>query len=137
MTEDTIMPRTSPITGARTVFAVSILVLAACAADGPQRQPAGGAGAVSLVDYACDSGARIQASYPADHVAVVSYRDQIHEMTRARSASGTRYVADGLEWWTKGAGADATAILSARSARSAGGDSGERLERCRALRSAG
>ena len=79
---------------------------------------------VTLLTYRCESGAMIRATYPTDAIALVRYRGQTRQMRVARAASGVRYVDDGLQWWTKGTGAGATAVLSERA------DGGTALERC-------
>lgn len=52
--------------------------------------------------YNCESGVRITASYPDTDSARVTYLGREHSMRIDVSASGSRYVGDLLEWWTKG-----------------------------------
>ena len=52
--------------------------------------------------YACADGAVLKARYPDDKTAVVEYGGQTRTLTVAMSASGARYVGEGLQWWTKG-----------------------------------
>lgn len=54
------------------------------------------------ISYQCDSGNRIIVTYPANETAEVKYMGDMYPMTIAISASGARYVGDGLVWWTKG-----------------------------------
>jgi len=75
---------------------------------------------ITLVRYACDDNAVVQASYPTPDMAVVQYGDNTYEMQSARSADGARYVGDTLEWWTKGNGPGSTATLFARADSGAG-----------------
>jgi|GEM_PF-625995 len=113
--------------------ATTALLLAGCAHDGNSVGEAA-AEAVSLVQYQCESGARIQASYPANNVAVVRYQGETHQMAVTRSASGARYTSDQLEWWTKGSGAGSEGTLFTHNAD---GTSGDIVERCKAVNSAG
>ena len=78
------------------------------------------------VAYRCESGRTIQATYTSS-TAEVSYEAKMLRMTVAMSASGARYVGDGMEWWTKGTGAGSTGTLSLQKP---GGTTGEALERC-------
>ena len=54
------------------------------------------------ISYQCDSGNRIIVTYPTTDTAEVKYMDDKYQMKIAISASGARYVGDGLVWWTKG-----------------------------------
>lgn len=62
-------------------------------------------------DYRCESGATIRAAYRPPDAATVQYGEHVQHMRIAVSASGARYVGDTLEWWTKGSGAGASALL--------------------------
>ncbi|ERJ17944.1 hypothetical protein T35B1_12407 [Salinisphaera shabanensis T35B1] len=70
--------------------------------------------AVQLLTYRCDSGATVRATYPTDTVALVRYQDTTQQLQVVRAASGVRYLNEDLEWWTKGSGEGATAMLSKR-----------------------
>jgi membrane-bound inhibitor of C-type lysozyme len=79
-------------------------LLAACAA------PAGPAGTESgirlpaeHVVYRCVSGSTVDAAFTHDS-AIVHYAGRTHRLGQAISASGARFVGDGLVWWTKGSG---------------------------------
>ena len=54
------------------------------------------------ISYQCDSGNRIIVTYPDNDTAEVKYMDDTYQMKIAISASGARYIGDGLVWWTKG-----------------------------------
>jgi membrane-bound inhibitor of C-type lysozyme len=56
----------------------------------------------NLHTYQCESGETISAAYPSVDFAVVQYQGNIYSVTIAVSASGSRYVGEGLEWWSKG-----------------------------------
>ena len=103
----------------------ALLLAAGCAssADRPAPAQAAPAPAVKLLTYRCESGARVRATYPTDSVALVRYQGETRQLQVARAASGIRYIDDDLEWWTKGTGAGATAVLSRL-------DSDNVLERC-------
>ncbi len=76
--------------------------------------------------YSCDSGVRVTATYPDTDSARVTYLGREHSMRVDVSASGTRYVGDLLEWWTKGT--EGTLLQ-----RNASGDSNV-LEHCKQQR---
>lgn len=63
------------------------------------------------VVYACENGKSLTARYRDDR-ATVDYDGRRIEMRTAVSASGARYVGDGLQWWTRGADEGAVAPLS-------------------------
>lgn len=75
----------------------------------------------------CESGRRIQVSYPSDSAAVVVHEGRTLRMTLAVSASGARYVGGGLEWWTKGSGPGSPGTLFRHLDD---GTSGEAVEQC-------
>lgn len=58
--------------------------------------------AVDLIRYECEDGSTVQAIYPRIDTAEIEYDGQVIEMQIAVAASGSRYVGDGWEWWTKG-----------------------------------
>lgn len=82
-----------------------------------------GAAASTTYHYQCESGEKVSVSYPNTELAHVHYQGNSHTMHIAVSGSGSRYVGDGLEWWTKGSGAS---IFR----HEADGSSGESLESC-------
>ena len=101
--------------------------LAGCAHAPPATEPAAGGTVVSgPVTYRCESGRTLQASYTSN-TAEVRYEGKTLRMTVAMSASGARYVGDGMEWWTKGTGPGSTGTLSLQEP---GGTTGEALEKC-------
>lgn len=77
--------------------------------------------------YRCESGEAIEAAYPTTSTAIVEYKGETYRMEVARSASGARYIGDGLVWWTKGTGSGAEGSLF----RAEGDDeTGELVEQC-------
>lgn len=92
----------------------------AIASPQPQSAPA-------TRSYRCESGETVNATYPSTDTATIQYKGQNHEMRIAVSGSGTRYVGDGLEWWTKGSGAGAAGTLFRHQAD---GTTGEIVETC-------
>lgn len=118
------------LTGALAIAAATVFVAGCAHESGPADTVNDAAeNAVSLVHYRCESGAQIQASYPAENVAVVEYRDETYRMDIARSASGARYTGDRYDWWTKGMGPGATATLATHTDNGPG----DTVERCRQL----
>lgn len=85
------------------LFLLLVLPLAACSTldsnDINQNLMPLPTGAVS---YQCDSGNRIIATYPTTETAEIGYMQETILMQIAVSASGARYVGNGLVWWTKG-----------------------------------
>lgn len=79
---------------------VSAMLLAGCA-HLPQGQ-ASHTIKSKLHAYQCESGESISVAYPSTDLAAVQYKGKIYSMTLAVSASGSRYVGQGLEWWSKG-----------------------------------
>ncbi|MFT4253082.1 MAG: MliC family protein [Caulobacter sp.] len=98
------------------VAGLAVLVLVACerkteapkpapTPDGLARSPAPAAPvapAAREIVYACADGTALKARYPDDKTAVVEYGGKTRTLTVAMSASGARYVGEGLQWWTKG-----------------------------------
>lgn len=77
----------------------------------------------NAVSYQCDSGNRIIATYPTTETAEILYQEETIPMQIAISASGARYVGDGLVWWTKGQ--DGTLLKAVN-----GNETGDLIERC-------
>lgn len=83
----------------------------------------------SAQQYQCDSGETVAAIYPTDDSATINYQGRVYTMNIAVSASGARYVGEGLEWWTKGNGSGSEGTLLQHQAD---GTSGVSLEYCTA-----
>lgn len=77
--------------------------------------------------YRCKSGETIAAVYSTPDTASVQYKGRDYRMKITVSASGARYVGNGLEWWTKGTGQGAEGTLLRHLDD---GTSGEIIERC-------
>jgi len=104
-----------------------VALLAGGCAPGPE--PAAQApGPGDKLTYYCESGAKVVVSYPDTDSAIVEYEGHTYEMKIAVSGSGSRYVGDELEWWTKGSGEKATAALFTHLAD---GTSGKMVESCK------
>ena len=91
----------------------SVLFLFACsnAPQGSVIAPPPAVEASSTHDYTCQTGEAIAATYPSTDSATVKYKARNYDMKIAVSASGARYVAEDLEWWTKGSGHGSEATL--------------------------
>lgn len=83
--------------------------------------------------YHCDSGQRIAAHYPDTERVHLLYQGQRYTLVIAISASGARYVGQGLQWWTKGQEGSLFALADAANAAdaAANADSAPALEQCR------
>ncbi|HMM54904.1 MAG TPA: MliC family protein [Candidatus Desulfobacillus sp.] len=77
--------------------------------------------------YRCESGRAITARYPDTETAVIEHAGKTSTLRIAISASGARYVGDGLVWWTKGSGPGAEGTLYRHEANDS---AGEVLESC-------
>lgn len=122
----------SPIIRPALLTPASVLLVSACAgtpqhsADAPMPEST----AASAQQYRCESGATLTARYPSTDAASIKYQDKHYDMQIAVSASGARYVADDLEWWTKGSGTGSEGTLFQHKADDS---TGELLDRCTAL----
>jgi membrane-bound inhibitor of C-type lysozyme len=132
------MPFSSRLAAAAIALSAAGAFASGCAAAPADSSPsaAGTQGpSVTLLTYRCESGALIRATYPTDRIALVRYRDRTHELEQAQAASGVRYIDDDLQWWTRGNGPGASAILSRPSedadAASPGAAGGEVIETCK------
>lgn len=92
------------------------LLMTACGQPANEAEPPADAAAQTLppitgepatepvtVTYACADGSSLTATYSGDE-ATVEHGGQTYAMTTQISASGARYVGDGLQWWTRGDG---------------------------------
>ncbi|MCW8936104.1 MAG: MliC family protein [Gammaproteobacteria bacterium] len=78
-------------------------------------------------NYQCKSGETIVVTYPSNESATVQYKASKHNLKIAVSASGSRFVGDKLEWWTKASGPGSEGTLFSHMAD---GTTGEIIERC-------
>lgn len=103
----------------RVLAGTMILTLAACQQEAPTPPtapaeptpgptPTGGA----PVSYQCEGGQTVTARYPDSNTAVVTWEGRDATLIIAQSASGARYVGEGLEWWTASRGGEETGLLS-------------------------
>lgn len=104
-----------------------ILVVTGCGRSSPENSRAPVAQSATPVTYQCEGGGTIQVSYPSDSTAVVVYEGRTLQMTIAVSGSGSRYVGEGLEWWTKGSGPGSSGTLFRHLSD---GTTGEVVEQC-------
>ncbi|MDS1310110.1 MULTISPECIES: MliC family protein [Marinobacter] len=102
------------------------LFLTACASSSQDDAKAGSQTAATHT-YQCESGETITATYPSNTSAVIQHKGAKHTMQIAVSASGSRYVGNELEWWTKGSGPGAEAALLHHKPD---GTSGKIIENC-------
>jgi membrane-bound inhibitor of C-type lysozyme len=73
-------------------LALALLALGGCAHMGAVQD---------VYDFTCADGRKVQASYRGQ-AAVVIVDGREHRLVIAPAASGSRYVGDGLQWWTRG-----------------------------------
>ena len=85
----------------QTVFAMCATVALAACTSGEAEQS--GPDALAKTSYQCTDGSVVEAVYPTPDTARIVHLGRTTELTLAVSASGARYVGDGLQWWTKGA----------------------------------
>ena len=110
----------------RTVFIITAAALSLCACANTTALSARGQSDASY-SYVCDSGNTVIARYPSDSTAIVRYLGATYKMQIAVSASGARYVGNGMQWWTKGSGAGSHGTMFKHNADTT---AGQRLESC-------
>ena len=111
----------------------SILLTSACERSpsiDKDQQATVAASTSNALNYRCDSGETIAATYASTDAATVSYKGSDHKMEIAVSGSGARYVGSDLEWWTKGSGSGSEGTLLRHKTD---GTSGEIVESCKAI----
>ena len=93
----------------RTLALTAALALSACGQANaprtdsqPDTPPAVEGNLALATRYLCPDGSSIEATYPSADSAVLNYTGETLNLRLAESASGSRYVGDGWEWWTKG-----------------------------------
>ncbi|MBV6425118.1 MAG: hypothetical protein NAOJABEB_02932 [Steroidobacteraceae bacterium] len=110
----------------------SVLLVSACASSPLDKEAGQTPGATSPVasahNYRCESGETIVATYPSTDSATVQYKGNSYIMLIAVSGSGSRYIGDELEWWTKGSGTGSVGTLFRHNPD---GTSGESIELCK------
>lgn len=62
-------------------------------------------------NYQCQSGEKIVVNYQSTETILLQYQGSDYKMSAAISASGSRYITNDIEWWTKGSGAGAKGTL--------------------------
>ncbi len=112
----------------------SIVLVSGCGLS-PQEKMDGQANmaapsALSEYQYRCESGETMRVTYPSTDSARVQYQGREYNMKIAVSGSGSRYVGNDLEWWTKGAGVGSEGTLLRHLAD---GTSGDIIELCTRL----
>ncbi len=87
----------------RSTALIAALSLAACerAAEKAPSAPDRADARPVDVAYACEGGGSLTARYPDARTAIVTWEGQTFTMTLAESASGSRFVGAGREWWLK------------------------------------
>ncbi|MBO1519535.1 MliC family protein [Oceanisphaera pacifica] len=110
-----------------TLIASVVLCAGLSACTVQSTSPSTVAASVNAVEYRCESGLSILATYPNTDSATIDYQGNLHTLRIAKSASGARYIGQGLEWWTKGSGLGSQGTLSEHHQ---GGTIGQTLERC-------
>lgn len=107
-----------------------ILTLASCSTPIRDQNPnPGQSSPILFTTYACTSGAVVEAAYPDSSTALLRYQGRERVMQIAVSASGARYVGNGLVWWTKGSGPGSEGTLFAHEPED--DVAGKLLEQCR------
>ncbi len=112
--------------------AMAMLCISACtstAQNTTEQSTAAAFNTSAAQQYYCDSGETVAAIYPNSESAIIEYQGRVYKMNIAVSASGARYVGEGLEWWTKGNGSGSEASLLEQQKDDS---SGEGLEYCTA-----
>jgi membrane-bound inhibitor of C-type lysozyme len=85
------------------VAGAAILVgLAGCNRAPERKADAGAPAEPTFTTYACEDGQTVRAAYPDQDTALVDVGGRQRTLKAAISASGVRYIGDGVQWWTKG-----------------------------------
>lgn len=110
-----------------------VMALAGCSDPKPQSTaedlPAQAAQPAQAYFFQCESGRSVRVTYPDTDTAIVEYDDKTLHMEIAVSASGARYVGEGMEWWTKGSGPGAEGSLFRQDGDGVSAD--QTLEHCK------
>ncbi|GJL83628.1 MAG: hypothetical protein DHS20C01_32620 [marine bacterium B5-7] len=103
---------------AATEAALPAQEVAATEPEPPTKETAVAVAKLPTVTYQCESGAIIDAYYGNNQSVTLTYQEQVYRLKIARSASGARYVGDGMQWWTRGSGPGGRGTLSSMQAGS-------------------
>ena len=76
-----------------------------------------------VVRYTCDSGETVSILFRENELAL-RYKLKNHRLRISESASGARYIGDGIVWWNKGMENSLYTLIDNT-------DTGELLEKCR------
>ena len=94
---------------------ITVLTLLLSACINPLQVPADSkiSAAVNNAEhnYQCQSGEKIVVNYQSTETILLQYQGSDYKMSAAISASGSRYITNDIEWWTKGSGAGAKGTL--------------------------
>ena len=112
------------------------LFISACTVMEPARAPDTGtvpaapvtprvAPEAPIARYLCNSGETVAIRFRENGLAL-RYRNKTHRLVISESASGARYVGDGLVWWNKGVENTLYTLVNNT-------DTGELLEKCREI----
>ena len=85
------------------VGAAALVALTACNRAPEKAAEAGAAPAdTTFITYVCEDGRTVRATYPDPDTAIVDVDGVKRTLKIAISASGARYIGDGVQWWSKG-----------------------------------
>ena len=84
------------------VGAAAVVALAGCNRDPAKAIDAGAPAEPTFTTYACEDGRTVRAAYPDPATAIVDVDGAERTLRVAISASGARYIGEGVQWWTKG-----------------------------------
>ncbi|MES3029729.1 MAG: MliC family protein [Pseudomonadota bacterium] len=80
----------------------ALLALGGCNRAPEKAAEPGAAAETPFITYVCDDGRTVRATYPDPDTAIVDIGGTKRTLKIAISASGARYIGEGVQWWTKG-----------------------------------
>lgn len=84
------------------VGAAALVGLAGCNRAPEKAADAGAPAGPVFTTYVCEDGRTVRAAYPDPNTAIVNVGGMTRTLKVAISASGARYIGEGVQWWTKG-----------------------------------
>jgi len=85
-----------------TVGAAALVALSACNRAPEKAADAGAPADTTFIAYVCEDGRTVRATYPDPDTAIVDVGGVKRTLKIAISASGARYIGEGVQWWAKG-----------------------------------
>ena len=85
-----------------TVGAAALVALSACNRAPEKAAEVSPPADTTFITYVCEDGRTVRATYPDPDTAIVDVGGVKRTLKIAISASGARYIGEGVQWWSKG-----------------------------------